>query len=365
MSVFNRLLSLRSRAQGEKTANLTIQNQMNLEQKKEKNTKRLLLLGPGAAGKSTLLKQMKYLYTHNRDVPVSVLRFYKKSVRANLVFILQTLAQQCNDLELKVEKENQNIVDELIELEGDWHSFNSSHFVLLKQLWDDKAIQKAYENRFEFTLLDNASYFLDNMDRIINESYVPTFEDVVHSRTKTVGFIEEEFMFTDHKNQPTRFVITDVGGQRCERNKWIHVFDPVVAIIFVLALSGYDQVLYEETNTNRLKEALNLFEDTFMRPVFSRKNVIIFLNKNDIFQKKIRQIPFNKSKLFPDFQGNEHDPDQVIQYIRTELGRRNTKKKRTLFFHVTQATDPEKLHIVFSSVNDILKRKELRYQGLL
>jgi hypothetical protein len=42
------------------------------------------------------------------------------------------------------------------------------------------------------------------------------------------------------------FVIIDVGGQRNERKKWIHCFDSVNAVIFVAALSEYDQVISAE-----------------------------------------------------------------------------------------------------------------------
>uniref|UniRef100_A0A914KZC1 Uncharacterized protein n=1 Tax=Meloidogyne incognita TaxID=6306 RepID=A0A914KZC1_MELIC len=34
------------------------------------------------------------------------------------------------------------------------------------------------------------------------------------------------------------------------KEKWIHCFDDVHAIIFVLALSEYDQVLFEDTRTS-------------------------------------------------------------------------------------------------------------------
>jgi guanine nucleotide-binding protein G(i) subunit alpha len=37
----------------------------------------------------------------------------------------------------------------------------------------------------------------------------------------------------------------DVGGQRSERKKWIHCFEDVTAIVFVVAISEYDQRLYE------------------------------------------------------------------------------------------------------------------------
>ncbi len=56
----------------------------------------------------------------------------------------------------------------------------------------------------------------------------------------------------------------DVGGQRSEQRKWIHCFDNVQAILFICALSGYDQVLDDDGETvgqcSRL--ATVLFENT-------------------------------------------------------------------------------------------------------
>lgn len=42
--------------------------------------------------------------------------------------------------------------------------------------------------------------------------------------------------------------MVDVGGQRSERRKWIHCFESVTSIIFLVALSEYDQVLAEGDN---------------------------------------------------------------------------------------------------------------------
>lgn len=56
---------------------------------------------------------------------------------------------------------------------------------------------------------------------------------------------------TEIKDGPHKFSVVDVGGQRSERRKWIHCFDDVKAIIFVVALSGYNQVLFEDTRINR------------------------------------------------------------------------------------------------------------------
>jgi hypothetical protein len=42
-----------------------------------------------------------------------------------------------------------------------------------------------------------------------------------------------------------------VGGQRSERKKWIHCFEDVNAIIFIAAISEFDQVLFEDETTVR------------------------------------------------------------------------------------------------------------------
>lgn len=46
--------------------------------------------------------------------------------------------------------------------------------------------------------------------------------------------------------------MVDVGGQRSERRKWLNCFENVNLILFVLAVSEYDQVLFESANDVRL-----------------------------------------------------------------------------------------------------------------
>ena len=82
----------------------------------------------------------------------------------------------------------------------------------------------------------------------------------------------------------------DVGGQRGERKKWIHVFDSVTAIIFLTAVSEYDQVLNEDLKTSRLKESKRLFKQIICNEWFKRTHIILFLNKRDIFEEKIQRI---------------------------------------------------------------------------
>jgi len=40
--------------------------------------------------------------------------------------------------------------------------------------------------------------------------------------------------------------LLDVGGQRNEQKKWIHCFENVTALVFMVRLGKYDQILYED-----------------------------------------------------------------------------------------------------------------------
>ena len=70
----------------------------------------------------------------------------------------------------------------------------------------------------------------------------------------------------------------DVGGQRSERKKWFHCFDGVTAIIFCAALSGYDLVLEEDNEVNRMIESMKLFSSICNNKWFVTTSIILFLN---------------------------------------------------------------------------------------
>ncbi|GMR35775.1 hypothetical protein PMAYCL1PPCAC_05970, partial [Pristionchus mayeri] len=99
------------------------------------------------------------------------------------------------------------------------------------------------------------------------------------------------------------FSVVDVGGQRSQRKKWIHAFEDVNAIIFLVALSEYDQVLIEDGTTNRIKESLMLFSFICKCGWFEETSIILFLNKKDLFEEKIKRVALGK--CFPKFNGKQ------------------------------------------------------------
>uniref|UniRef100_A0A8I3X9E6 G protein subunit alpha transducin 2 n=1 Tax=Callithrix jacchus TaxID=9483 RepID=A0A8I3X9E6_CALJA len=95
--------------------------------------------------------------------------------------------------------------------------------------------------------------------------------------------------------------MVDVGGQRSERRKWIHCFESVTSIIFLVALSEYDQVLAECHNENRMEESKALFKTIITYPWFLNSSVILFLNKKDLLEEKIMYS--HLISYFPEYTG--------------------------------------------------------------
>ena len=110
-----------------------------------------------------------------------------------------------------------------------------------------------------------------------------------------------------------------MGGQRSERRKWIHCFENVTSIIFLVALSEYDQILFESDNEvrnttsdpeiiltstcfqNRMEESKALFKTIITYPWFQHSSVILFLNKKDLLEDKIMYS--HLQDYFPEYDG--------------------------------------------------------------
>ena len=95
--------------------------------------------------------------------------------------------------------------------------------------------------------------------------------------------------------------------------KWIHCFENVTSIMFLVALSEYDQVLVEEGNQNRMEESKALFQHIVEYPYFHQSSVILFLNKKDLLEEKIRTSDLKD--YFPTFRGRDKDATAAREFI--------------------------------------------------
>jgi hypothetical protein len=151
--------------------------------------------------------------------------------------------------------------------------------------------------------------------------------------------------------------------QRNERKKWIHCFEGVTAVIFVAAISEYDQKLFEDASTNRMIEALDLFEDICNNAFFVKSSLILFLNKRDLFEEKMKTK--NIRDYFTDFDGPDQDYEAGCKYFVGKFMAKNKTPDRTIYHHITCATDTRNVKVVFDACKDIILRENLKQSGFM
>jgi len=314
---------------------------------------KLLLLGSGESGKSTLFKQMITIY--GKGFSEDEKRGYVTIVWKNIIEAMKTLCVQSVAFG-DVSPANQPARVAFSEMKGE-EDLTPELGHAIQALWKEPSIQAAYERRSTFQLPDSAAYFFAKIDQVAKREYIPNNDDILRARVRTTGIVENNFSI-DGNN----FQMFDVGGQRNERKKWIHCFESVTAVLFVAAISEYDQTCFEDEATNRMTEALTLFDEITNSRWFEKTSIILFLNKRDLFAEKIKRVPLTAA--FPDYKGrNEYD--EAIKYITTEFETRSRNKAKTIYTHVTCATDTTNVHAVFNAVKDIIIRQSLNEAGLL
>ncbi|XP_059809164.1 guanine nucleotide-binding protein subunit alpha-12-like [Hypanus sabinus] len=199
---------------------------------------------------------------------------------------------------------------------------------------------------------ESVQYFLDNLDRIGQLNYLPSKQDVLFARRATKGIVEYDFLI-----KGITFRMMDVGGQRSQRQKWFLCFEGITSILFMVSSSEFDQVLLEDGCTNRLVESMNIFETIVNNKLFTRVSVILFLNKTDLLEAKVKTV--NIGDYFPDFQGRPHHLGDVQRYLLNCFSSKRRDRSRPLFHHFTTAVDTENIRFVFQAVRDTVLQENL------
>ena len=229
---------------------------------------------------------------------------------------------------------------------------------LIKSLWNDPARKAVLRRSNEFRLLDSAQYFIDNVERNFAPNYIPNEQDILRSRCATLGIVETSF-WLDNAN----FKFFDVGGQRGERKKWVHCFDEVTSIMYVASLSEFNQTLYEDPTRNRLLESLQLFQNIINLPWFVTTPIILFLNKQDLFAEKIKQIDLHE--YFDNYDGRPFNFEDGVAFFQEAYFIRNQNPEKVIYCHVTDATDTENIGFVWKAVKHIILTESLRRSDMM
>lgn len=341
-----------------KLRNEEIEAALRKEKANQRNEVKMLLLGAGESGKSTILKQMKLI--HDNGYNSDEREAFKEIIFSNTVQSMRVIMEAMETMGIALGKpENEKYKTVIMELPNQIEAdvFPAECTAAIKALWADEGVQACFGRSREYQLNDSASYYFDAVDRIGAADFLPTDQDVLRSRVKTTGITETCFRIGD-----LNYRLFDVGGQRSERKKWIHCFENVTAIVFLVAISEYDQVLVEDETVNRMQEALTLFDSICNSRWFVKTSIILFLNKIDLFKTKLPKSPMGK--YFPDFNGGE-SYEAACDYILQRFVSLNQSELKQVYTHFTCATDTSQIKFVMAAVNDIIIQTNLRDCGLL
>uniref|UniRef100_A0A3B5KQ38 Guanine nucleotide-binding protein subunit alpha n=1 Tax=Xiphophorus couchianus TaxID=32473 RepID=A0A3B5KQ38_9TELE len=365
--------------------NAEIEKQLRKDKKDSQREFKLLLLGTGESGKSTFIKQMRII--HGRGYSEEDRKGFTGLIYENIFTAMQAMIQAMSTLQISYKyKHNQENAVLVIGVDVESVKTLTNPYVeALESLWNDPGIQECYTRRREYQLSDSAKYYLSDLARIADSAYLPTQQDILRVRVPTTGIIEypfdlENVVFrlqeipdycfeyddqTEHGSHCTVAVkmMVDVGGQRSERRKWIHCFEKVTSIMFLVALSEYDQVLAESNHENRMEESMALFETIIKYEWFSESSIILFLNKMDLLKEKITYS--HLVDYFPEFKGPQQDAEAGQKFILDMFLSLNVNDEKTIYPHFTCATDTENIQIVFKDVKHYIMHLNLREHNLM
>ncbi|KAJ3050246.1 guanine nucleotide-binding protein subunit alpha [Rhizophlyctis rosea] len=374
-----------------------IEKQLRHDRADAERSVKLLLLGSGESGKSTILKQFKLI--HGQPYSDAERMSFRPAVLGNLMSCAKTLVEAMEKLGVEYANEeaketHAKAIQSAPVTYGEGEQVPPSVFTAISTLWKDSGIQEVFQRNSEYQLIDSCKYYMDDSSRLCSASYKPTDQDILRARVMTTTITESKFNISG-----TTFRIYDVGGQRSERKKWAPYFDDCNAIVFVAAISVYDQMCFEDNATNRrdytttrssnkemeraqhgrggrdlldsklsaelegilVVESMNLFDSICNHPLFRRTAMILFLNKIDLLKQKLPSSPIKNN--FPNYEGpNEFEP--ACEYFAHRFVSLNRSSDKKIYIHFTWATDTSQIKTVIATVSAIVLRGNLENIGM-
>ncbi|GAA5994898.1 hypothetical protein JCM5350_000832 [Sporobolomyces pararoseus] len=322
------------------------------------------MLGPGESGKSTIVRQMRILYS--RPYSKGERERLKEIVYGNTLQSAQAIINGFDAADVAFPEKLRDDCDYLLSLSPEdatdvmTGSFKLSVVRAIQSLTSDPASQEVVRNRSKFQLNDSATYFFNDLARISSPTYLPTDQDILRTRVCSTGIREERF-----EVEGTNLLVVDVGGQRSERKKWMHLFEDCKLVIFVAAISEYDQFLYEDEAQPRMSETLMLWESIATSPWLKKASFVLFLNKRDLLEEKIRADPDSVRVWLVDYTGPPTDVEAIKHYFLVRFTALHRNKERSLFTSFTCATDTNSMKPILAGVMQAVLESSLSQAGLL
>ncbi|KAK8485847.1 hypothetical protein V6N13_149667 [Hibiscus sabdariffa] len=385
---------------------------------------KILLVGYPKSGTSTIYKQAKILY--NISFSESERQSIKSMIQSNLYGYLAILLQGRERFEEEIFQEDRKrqtadgsgspggasqidgktkysfsprlkaFSDWLIQvmvsgnLEVMFPAATREYAPFIGELLNDAAFQATYNRRHELEMLPRiATYFLERAVEISRTDYEPSDMDIVYAEgiTSSNGLscmefsfpqIEREIANDGYEHDPSaRYRLIRLHpsslGQKC---KWLEMFEDIDIVLFSVSMTDYDEFSLDSNGVlaNKMLASKQLFESIVTHPTFEKKNFLLLLNKADLLEEKIEQVPLTRCEWFHDFNpvishnyyncsnnrnNNTSLSQSAFQYIATKFKRLfNSLTDRKLYVSMVTGLEPDSVDEALRYCRHILKWNE-------
>ncbi|CAN7939315.1 unnamed protein product [Ixodes hexagonus] len=366
--------------------------------KREGGLIKILLLGAGESGKTTILKQMTILHT---DGFTSEERREKAhEIRWNLLEPMKELTVHMAKLNPPIELEDPANVESFKFVKSLYpladYDFPQCFYQHIKRLWSDAGIQECYRRSNEFFLIESSKYFLDQVDVISDENYVPTDQDILRCRKRTSNVKKVEFEAIIPKKYGHGIQefwggqdIGGAGGQGGRR--WGRGGRGCCRVFVLVGSDNYWKIVTGDIH--RVNEGLTgvniIFGGMPQGSYLRGSGMILFLNKQDLLKEKVErgskiEDHFPEYKCFKTHKAEENSSEYTrvrafirelfLNITRTEVPRTSLDRAhsgllgsespvRECFWHYTTATDTDNVQNVFNDVHSMIILSNLAKMG--
>ncbi len=322
---------------------------------------RILLLGAGESGKTTFTQQLSLIHNLNQLTPDERKRNTLQALHENIVQCISATAANALRLGIELKSEDKE------RLESIKTSLKIDKILAedVQALWATQAMQDSFAQRSRYWILDTAEWLMANVARFAEDDYKPTKQDIILSRRRTTGVSEHTYVVGENA-----FTIIDVGGQRSERRKWVQFFADVHCIVFFVSAIGFCKVLFEDSNTFQMKEALELFSSTFRVPapqsgpridndwtdyVFETTPIHLVFNKIDMLEDAL--ATYSLANCFPNYKGS-NSKNSALRFLAQTFSERVVSIRSPPDAHYISAAREDDVQELFTKLTTFLIEKE-------
>lgn len=157
--------------------------------------------------------------------------------------------------------------------------------------------------------------------------------------------------------------------------KFVEMFEDVDMVLFCVALTDYDEFSVDSNGvlTNKMMASKQLFEHIITHPALDHKDFLLILNKFDLLEEKIDEVPLSRCEWFDDFNpvtsqnpnssnNNSNNPPlahRTFQYVAMKFKRLfRSLTDRKLFVSLVTALEPDTIDEALRYAREIQKWEE-------